>query len=130
MINLVDVAFFSFYDIQNDIINATVCDTGSNGVQVSLDFANTIISAFIPFITMTICSYKIGHELISKKLKLAKDKSSKKEINCMKVMLAMNGFFLFCNLPYCLEKLLFDALSLFNITSQRRTVHVGKLAQA
>jgi hypothetical protein len=74
---------------------------------------------------MIICSYKIGNELINKKIDLMKNKFSKKEINCMKVMLSMNCLFLVCNLPYCIQKLVFDALSLFDITSDYRDLITG-----
>lgn len=115
---LLNVPFYSYFDIYSISDETTECSTGDSHIQINLDFAVLLISTVIPFIIMVVCSSVIGRTLITNRARLLQNrKNYQKEFQLINTMHAMNLFFLVCNLPFSIQQLVFDIMQIFNITS-------------
>ncbi len=117
LLSLIDLVFFFYYDLQissNDITLRT-CSTSGVFIAFCIDLANLLISTIIPFILMLFFSISTGFYLMDRKSRLHQNKTLKKEKQFLKIMCAMDVFFLLCNLPFCIQMLVFDSLAINDI---------------
>ena len=104
------------YDLNSDSNTTTICSTSNPYDQFLVDFSTFAISLIVPIIIMTSCTFSIGRHLIQNKMRLSNNRIGfRKEIHLIKVMTAMNGFFLICNSPFFIQLTVFD---LFNYNGE------------
>ena len=108
-----DVIYYNYYDIHRKEDNSTYCFTSSPQIHVYIDLVNMVlmVNSFVIMITSTII---VTRYLMSKKA-FHQNATSRKEIKCIKVLVAMNSFYIICNLPYCLQRITQDVFNLNNI---------------
>ena len=111
---LIDIPYLMYYDIYGDS-NETYC--GYNPESISLgfymDLLNSFISSIVPFIIIMLTTALIAHHLITKKLKLQQNrKNFEKELQFVKIIGAMDLFYLACTIPFCVLTVTYDALGI------------------
>ena len=112
----INIPFYFYYDIIN-ISDETLCTTSDRYTQFYIDLANFLVSTIVPFFLMVLCTVIIAYHIIKNKNKLLQNNRSNfhKEMQFVKVMCAMNAFFLICSLPFCIQLLTNDILAINNI---------------
>lgn len=109
---LVDIPFFLSYDVYEHG-NETFCGYNPSSISIGfyMDLLNSFISTFVPFVLMILSTFIIGHHLIKHKTKLIRNKNNfTKELQFVKVMCAIDIFYLICTLPFCILTVTYDAL--------------------
>jgi hypothetical protein len=110
-----NIPLYWYYDIEVQQ-DKTICTINNVQTQFYVDLASFLVTVIIPFIIMITCTSIIGHIMIKRKIGSLQNRSNiKKEIQLIKVMCALNVFFLLTNLPYCIQQLVFVSLSFQNI---------------
>ena len=108
---LIDIPFYIYHDV---LSNETGCVPTEYKIEFYLDVLDALISTIIPFIIMILSTILTSCLIVSQKAKLQKDNSKKfqKEMQLIKVLLAMDIYFLICNLPYCILTIVDDVLAI------------------
>ena len=115
VILFLDIPFYSYFDIHVQSNNSTLCATNDIFIQFYIDLTNLLISTIIPFFIMVLCTILIGHTLITQKSRLMENRRTyKKELQYVKVLYALDAFFLICNLPFCIQQLISDGFTINN----------------
>jgi hypothetical protein len=110
-----DIPFYLYYDIFSSA-NQTFCGTVDVFTGFYIDLANLLISTILPFSLMILTTCLIARELYTQRLKLEKNKKRfNRELQFIKVMCAMDLFFLICNLPFCIQMIVYDVLAMHDI---------------
>ena len=110
----IDIPFYMYFDIQGSG-NETYCGTTDSNAQFYNDILSSLISTIIPFVSMIFSTIVVGHHFLIKKKQFKKNRKRwQNEVQFLNILLAMNGFFLICNLPFCIQQLTFDGLEFNN----------------
>lgn len=114
---LIDIPNYKFFDVYLDASNETVCDTLDQLNGLYLNIMNGILAAVIPFIIMIWCTYVISRYYISQKIQLKKtnQKLFKKEEKFARIMLIMDAIFLVLNMPFSIQVIIFNILTIKKI---------------
>ena len=113
---LINISFYYYYDIQIQS-NQTICATSDIYTQFYIDLFSSLITTFIPLVLIVFCTSTIGCQLLSQKqLMLFNRENYKKKTQFIKVMVAMDAFFLICNLPFCIQQIIYDIFVINGIT--------------
>ena len=113
----IDTPFLIYHDI---VSNETGCAPTTYQVQFYLDILNGSIGTIIPFCVMISTTLLTAYLIINQKAKLNIHSSKlQKEMQLIKILLAMDLYFLICNLPFCILTIVDDVLGInyFNTLS-------------
>ena len=114
---MIDTPFLIYHDV---VSNETGCAPTTYQVQFYLDILNDLVSTIIPFCFMISTTLLTAYLLINQKAKLkVNSKKLKKEMQLIKILFALDFYFLICNLPCCILTIVDDVLGInyFNTLS-------------
>jgi hypothetical protein len=114
MSSLIYSPYFLFNEIIKTESNETFCGVEDTITSISMDIADFLISALIPFIIMIIFSCITGYYLIKNKRRL-NVKKLRKEKRLFKILISMNVFFFLCYFPWSAFVITNDFYTLQNI---------------
>ena len=107
---LIDIPFFIYHDV---VSNETGCAPTTFRVQFYLDIFNDLVSTIIPFCIMISTTLLTAYLIIKQKSKLnIHSNKLQKEMQLIKILLAMDLYFLICNLPCCILTIVDDVLEI------------------
>ena len=111
VITLINTPFYIFSILDE---NQTFCKMASDfQVEFSMDLFNAFQATFIPFLLMILITVLTARELFISRKKFNKQKF-RNEIKFIKVLLAMNFFFLVTNLPYSILNVYYYTIGISN----------------
>ena len=116
LIILTCVPYYKYYDVYIGSNNLTVCSTPDLFTGFYLDMANLFITVIIPFICMMLCTAAIAYHFFKSQLSLKSPKRFRQEVQYIRILIRMNLLFLICNLPYCIQLIIFDVYALHQKT--------------
>jgi hypothetical protein len=113
VITLINTPFYIF-SVLGD--NQTFCYIAADfNIQYSMDIFNAFQATFVPFFIMMLTSLLTTRQLIINKKKFNK-REFRNEMKFVKIMLAMNFFFLATNLPYSIVNVVYYTIGISDFT--------------
>ena len=107
-----------FYVLNNVVLNETGCTLTTTNAKLYLDIFDTLITTVIPTFIMIFSTILTGYLIINQKAKVKISAINlEKEMQLLKVLLAMDLLFLICNLPVYLVLVVNDVLGMETMSS-------------